>query len=577
MGRDESGTLARLREHRQQRLEPTLARHGGRLVKSTGDGALVEFPSAVDALGAAIEFQQAMAEANTGQPEDRRIVFRIGLHLGDLIVDGDDLYGDGVNVAARLEVQAPAGGIVISRTVHEAVSGRLKAGFDDLGSLALKNIERPVQAFAVKWRPADWLLEPTSAVTAGPSQSSPAPDAPLPLPKKPSIAVLPFQNMSGDPEQEYFSDGLTENITTDLSRFGSLFVIGRNTAFTYKGKAIDLKQIGRELGVHYALEGSVQRGADRVRVNVQLIDTQSGGHLWAERFDRSRSDLFSVQDEISRRVAYSLSLQVNKAELERGASGQFGNPESTDLILRAMATGGSTQDTQRQRQKLYERSAEVDPQNADAWAGLARTLATRVFLGWSSHPADDMRSAKAASERALAIAPDYHFAVFAKGHVAFAARDFAAALEAYEYAMELNPSHPVYHHLAGMAKTALGRPEEAIELHNEAIRLSPRDLYVADFLACLGSANWEMKRYLEAIPWLERAKAQNPRLVFADAFLASSFVRTGQQEKAEAAVNDALLTQPAWTTKIVEASYPFRPTSLASLVADLRKAGLKDE
>ncbi len=259
MGRDESGTLARLREHRKQRFEPTLARHGGRLVKLTGDGALVEFPSAVDALGAAIEFQQAMAEVNLGQPEDAAIVFRIGLHLGDLIVDGDDLYGDGVNVAARLETEAPAGGIVISYSVRDAVIGRLKATFDDVGSLALKNIERPVQAFCVKWNAADWQVAAPSVAVAAPVL--PATDAPLALPDKPSIAVLPFQNMSGDLEQEYFADGMVEDIISALSRFKSLFVIARNSSFTYKGKAVDIKQVGRELGVRYVLEGSVRRAA----------------------------------------------------------------------------------------------------------------------------------------------------------------------------------------------------------------------------------------------------------------------------------------------------------------------------
>jgi TolB-like protein/class 3 adenylate cyclase len=264
MGRDESGTLARLREHRKLRFEPTLARHGGRLVKLTGDGALVEFTSAVDALAAAIEFQQTMGAVNRDQPKDTAVVFRVGVHLGDLIVDGDDLYGDGVNVAARLEAQSPVGGIVISGDVYNAVAGRLKATFDDLGSLALKNIERPVQAFRVEWDAADWKTmgadAPELAIPAEPTTST------LALPDKPSIAVLSFQNMSGDPDQEYFADGIVEDIITALSRFKSLFVIARNSSFTYKGKAVDIKQVGRELGVRYVLEGSVRKGGDRLRI-----------------------------------------------------------------------------------------------------------------------------------------------------------------------------------------------------------------------------------------------------------------------------------------------------------------------
>ena len=281
MGRDESGTLARLREHRTQRLEPVLARHGGRLVKLTGDGALAEFPSAVDALGAAIEFQQAMADANREQPEDTAIVFRIGLHLGDLIIEGDDLYGDGVNIAARLEAEAPPGGIIVSRAVREAVEGRLRAKLHALGELALKNIERPIRAFRVEWDEADWQAAATS-----PARHS-EPDAPtLALPEKPSIAVLPFQNMSGDPEQEYFTEGVTEDIITELSRFHSLFVIARNSSFSYKGKSPDIRQVGRELGVRYVLEGSIRKSSNRIRVTGQLIDTVTGSHIWAERYDR---------------------------------------------------------------------------------------------------------------------------------------------------------------------------------------------------------------------------------------------------------------------------------------------------
>ena len=303
MGRDEDGTLARLKAHRTERLEPILARHGGRLVKLTGDGALVEFASAVDALGAAIEFQQAMADANRNQPEDTRIVFRVGLHLGDLIVDGDDLYGDGVNVAARLEAETPPGGIVISGDVHNAVAGKLKATFDDLGSLALKNIDRPVQAFGVKWEAADWkVLAPVTAVPRVAATPPPA-DARLALPDKPSIAVLPFQNMSGDPEQEYFADGMVEEIITALSRIRWLFVIARNSSFTYKGQAVDVKQVGRELGVRYVLEGSVRKGGGRVRITAQLIDAANSAHLWADRFDGALEDVFELQDRVASSVA----------------------------------------------------------------------------------------------------------------------------------------------------------------------------------------------------------------------------------------------------------------------------------
>ena len=314
MGRDESGTLARLRENRSEQLDPVLAKYGGRLVKLTGDGVLVEFASAVDALSAAIEFQQGMAQVNAGQPGDTALVFRMGLHLGDLIVDGDDLYGDGVNVAARLEGEAPAGGILISGNVRDAVSGRLKATFEDLGGLSLKNIERPVQAFNVRWEPKDWLRVVISEATTAPLA---APQAPLPLPDKPSIAVLPFQNMSGDPEQEYFADGVVDEIITALSRFNSLFVIARNSSFTYKGKSVDIKQVGRELGVRYVLEGSIRKAVNRVRITGQLVESDTGNHLWADRFDGALEDVFTLQDVVTEKVIAHLTPSVERAEIER--------------------------------------------------------------------------------------------------------------------------------------------------------------------------------------------------------------------------------------------------------------------
>ena len=334
MGRDESGTLSRLREHRKERLEPALARYGGRLVKLTGDGALVEFASAVDALSAAIEFQQAVADANLQRPEAGRIEFRIGLHLGDLIVEGDDLYGDGVNIAARLEAEAPAGGILISRNVCDAVVGRLQATFEDLGGLSLKNIERPVRAFRVGWDRAAW---PNPATASQPQPTGGATTHILALPDKPSIAVLPFENMSGDPEQEYFADGIVEDIITALSRFKSLFVIARNSSFTYKGKIVSIKQVGRELGVRYVLEGSVRKVGGRVRITSQLIECESGTHLWADRFDSPLEGIFDLQDQITTSVVSIVSSKVNQAEIARVLRKPVSNLDAYDSYLRGFA------------------------------------------------------------------------------------------------------------------------------------------------------------------------------------------------------------------------------------------------
>ena len=574
MGIDEEGTLARLKAARKTVVDPTIATHRGRIVKTTGDGILVEFASAVDAARCATEVQRGMAAQNADVPQNARIYFRIGIHVGDIIIDDNDIFGDGVNIAARIENECEPGGVYLSDDAYRQVRGKTSLEFDDLGERTLKNIERPVRVYGARGNALDAMSK------AGPSISD-KPHAP-PLnpspPKKPSIVVLPLQNMSGDPEQEYFADGLTENLTTDLSRIGDLFVIGRNAAFTYKGRKIDLKQIGRELGVRYALEGSVQRGGDLIRVNVQLIDTLTGGHLWAERFDRDRNDIFKMQDEISRRTAYILTKHVTIAELARRER-DADNSDSDDFVLRARdpKLWGSTPDNYAARINLCEQAARLDPRNVDAWSGIASNTAVRLFLGWSPARSNDLCSATAALQKALEINPNDHYVVFAKGHVAFARRDYAEAHEAYVYATELNPSRAVSHQLAGMAKIALGRAEEAFEPLNEAIRLSPRDLHSADVIFCTGWAYWELERYLEALQALERAKAQNSRLTWANAHLASIYVRMGQQQKAEAAISDALQGQPNWTIKVVEESYPLQSASLAALVADLRKAGLPDQ
>jgi adenylate cyclase len=573
MGGDEEGTLARLKAVRKALFDPAIASHRGRIVKTTGDGMLVEFASAVDAVRGAVEAQRAMAEQNASLPKHQRIEFRIGIHVGDIIFDENDIFGDGVNVAARVENECEPGGVYLSDDAFRQMRGKTSFVFEDIGERVLKNIEPPMRLYAVR-SPANAQPEPP----AGSGKASALPQS-LPLPNKPSIVVLPFQNMSGDQEQEYFADGLTENLTTDLSRFPGIFVIGRNTAFTFKGKTIDLKLVGRELGVRYALEGSVQRGGDRIRVSVQLIDAQSGGHLWAERFDRERSDLFQVQDEISRRVAYSLTRQLNKAELERGQRERSSNPDSVDLVLRAKASelGGSHPDKQAAQLKLCEQAVQLDLRNADAWAGIATIKASAVVIGWTQTPSEDLRSAMTASEQALAINPHNPTAVSAKGRIFLAQKNFAAALEAFEHAIELNPSHPDYRQLAGVAKIFLGRAEEALESLNEAIRLSPRDLQIADYYMSMGMAYWELERYPEALDWLERSKAQNSRIEATKFLLASTYLRMGEQEKANAAVRDVLQTKADWTTKLVESSYPLRSASLAALVDDLRKAGLPDE
>ena len=335
------------------------------MIRLTGDGGLVEFGSAVDALAAAIDFQQSMVEANRDQPDDKAIVFRIGLHLGDVIVEGDDIYGDDVNVAARLETEAPPGGIVVSRAVREAVAGRLKATLHALGDLTLKNIERPIRAFRVEWSADDWPATEVASASGTPVSLQAAAPENLSAPRL-SIVVLPFANIGGDPEQEYFVDGVTESLTTDLSRMRGMLVIGRNTAFTYKGKHVDLKQIGHELGVRYVLEGSVQRGGNRMRVNTQLIDAATGNHLWAERFDKPFADLFDMQDEIVARLASQLGTQLITAEARRAERAP--NPDSLDLYFQGMAwiAKGRTPEYLSRARDYFDRALTLDPGNIDA-------------------------------------------------------------------------------------------------------------------------------------------------------------------------------------------------------------------
>jgi adenylate cyclase len=539
-GRDESGTVARLREHRQQRLEPVLAKHGGRLVKLTGDGALVEFPSAVDALGAAIEFQQAMSDVNAGQPDDTAIVFRIGLHLGDLIVDGDDLYGDGVNVAARLEAEAPAGGIVVSGNVHDAVAGRLKATFDDLGSLALKNIERPIQAFGVKWELADWkVTEPMPPVVSTP----PSADAPLALPDKPSIAVLPFQNMSGDPEQEYFADGVVEDIITALSRFKTLFVIARNSSFSYKGKSPDIRQVGKELGVRYVLEGSIRRSSNRIRVTGQLVDTLTGNHIWAERYDRVLEDIFVVQEEVTQAIVAAIAPQIHSTELSKANRRRPDNLSAYEIALRAWAhamEGIDKADRAALDQSLREarEALAIDPGSVRALHALVLTQGTALFLQMSADREHALREAMWAAGRAIELdgADPYGYAL--RGLVAplgVQVDRYPDALADARRAHEMNLNDTLVLGILGSLEAVVGEHEHAIEHLHQAMRLNPRQPRSHLNYSRLAVASFGAKQYGEGVRWASRALGDMPRHLAAHLLLATCLVGAGEIDKAKAA------------------------------------------
>jgi adenylate cyclase len=510
MGRDESGTLAHLRAHREQRLEPAIAQYGGRLVKLTGDGALVEFASAVDALSAAIEFQQAVEDSNQQRPEAEKIAFRIGLHLGDMIVDGDDLYGDGVNVAARLEAEASAGGIVVSRTVHEAVAGRLKATFDDLGDLALKNIDRPVQAFGVKWTSADWQ-RPVAPSAPSPVSASASGDRP-PLPDKPSIAVLPFQNMSGDIEQEYFVDGLVEDIITALSRISWFFVIARTSSFTYKGRAVDVREVGRQLGVRYVVEGSVRRSGNRLRITGQLVDTAIGKHVWADRYDGAVEDVFELQDRLTASIVGAIEPKVQQAEIERAQAKTTTDLSAYDLFLRAIALREDyKEEKHREALRLLERAVVLDPGFSSAHALMSNTYMNFKSQGWGSLEEAEEKGL-AAARLALETGPDDPLALARAGAaLSYLGERHQEALGYIERALTLNPNLAVAWRFAGYTHWYLGHVDAANEHFTTARRYSPVDQaafdgYVGTALVCISRGEYET-----ALTWADRAVRERPR------------------------------------------------------------------
>src|SRR5215468_3247157 len=386
MGVDEAGTLAQLKAHRRELIDPKIAEHRGRVVKTTGDGILIEFPSVVEAVGCAVELQQSMSERNSDVPGDHRIEFRVGINLGDIIIDGDDIHGDGVNIAARLEAMAEPGMVCLSAAAWEQVRGKVPFGADDLGEHQLKNIERPVRVFRI---------------TSGASTT--VTRKPLPLPDKPSIAVLPFQNLSGDPEQEYFADGMVEDIITALSRYRWLFVIARNSSFTYKGRAVDVKQVARELGVRYVLEGSVRKAASRVRIAGQLIDGSTGAHLWADRFEGALEDIFDLQDQVTASVVGAIAPRLEQAEIERAKRKPTESLDAYDYYLRGMASSYRwTKEGFSEALRMFYRAIELDPDFASAHGAAAWCYCLRKVSGWMTDREQERAETEMLARRAVA-------------------------------------------------------------------------------------------------------------------------------------------------------------------------------
>jgi TolB-like protein/class 3 adenylate cyclase len=529
MGSDEEGTHERVQAHLGELVEPKIREHHGRIVKNTGDGLLAEFPSIVDALRCAAEVQRAMIDREAAIPEDRRIRFRIGINLGDIIVEDADIFGDGVNIAARLEALAEPGGICISRTVRDHVRDKLAYPFEELGELSVKNIARPVRVYAL--RPEGIADLPAQNVPSIPLISQP------PIAPRMSIVVLPFANLGNDPEQQYFADGITEDLTTDLSRITDMFVISRNTAFTYQGKRIDTKQIGRELGVRYVLEGSVRRSGSQIRVNAQLIDAETDAHLWAERFDGEMKDQFALQSEITSWIANALNLELINVEAAR----QTERPDVLDYILRARAAWNRPNSRERHGEviTLYERALALDPRSVEAQAGLAANLAGRVTDNLSDTPAADIERAETLVKQAAAAAPRNPNVRWARGQVLRAQRRYAEAIPEYEAVFAANRSAARALCFIGQCKLFTGAIEETIPLLERAMRLSPHEPRVGIWCQQVGRAHLLQSRTEEAIAWFEKARNDSPAHPIIRAELASAYALNGETERAAAELAEA--------------------------------------
>jgi TolB-like protein/class 3 adenylate cyclase len=571
-GADEEGTLSRLRGLRNDLIDPAIAARHGRIVSRTGDGSLVDFRSVVDAVRCAIEVQKGLIERNASLPAERRIEFRVGIHLGDVVEESDgDLMGDGVNIAARLEGICEPGAICLSEQAYWQVKGRLDLAVTDLGPIQLKNIAEAIRVYSLDvGAPA----QPKSARAPG-SEKSASPRL--------SMVVLPFTNIGGDPSHEHFVDGVTESLTTDLSRLRGSFVIGRNTAFSYKGKAIDLKQIGRELNVRYVLEGSVQRGGNRMRVNVQLIDSETGSHLWAERFDKPLADLFDMQDEIVSRLANALNTELVVAEARRAE--QAATPDSMDLYFQGLAwfNKGRTPDNLAQARVFFDRALTVNPDNADALIGSARVDFNEGALLFVTDPMAAFAAAEAKLTKALSSVPDH-----ALGHMLFGLVDIftkraAEGIAECEHALALDRNLANAHAYIGLGKILIGRAEETEAHVAEALRLSPRDTIAYVWKYSAGFAKLHLCGWEQAATYFRRSIEANRNYPSAYFSLAVALAQLGRLDEARSATKAGLALDPAFSVSRARAAWTARSdnaTYLAQLepiFEGLRQAGVPEQ
>jgi adenylate cyclase len=562
MGGDEEGTLERLKAVRRELLDPQIAEHKGRIVKTTGDGLLIEFASVVDAVRCAVAVQQAMPERDTGVGADNRIELRIGINLGDVIVEGDDLYGDGVNIAARIEALADPGGVFVSNTVHDHVRDRLPFAFEDLGEQRVKNITRPVRVYRV--RDLDTVATRSALASSAP-----------PLPDKPSVAVLPFANMSSDPEQEFFADGIAEDVITALSRYPSLFVIARNSSFTYKGRAVDVKEVGRELGVRYILEGSLRKSGNRIRVTAQLVEAETGRHVWAERYDRDLTDIFALQDEITEAVATAIAPAIADAELRRAMRKPPNSLDAWAAYQRGLwHVGRFSSEDNILAQQFFQRAIDLDPNFAGGYAGLA--LAIRRGLQRRGLLEED--SVLEIARRAVSLDPRDAEARARLAFMLLGQGDHDGAIAEVERALAISPNLANAHAVLGQILLHTGRPQEGRIALEKSIRLDPRDTFAQLNLMNVAISFFLSREYDSAVEAAKRVVRAYPDFPHIYPWLVAALGQSGRIEEARQALQEAIAIAPAAFDLLIRRRPPwYRPEDLDHLIEGLRRAGWQEK
>ncbi|MGL3107074.1 adenylate/guanylate cyclase domain-containing protein [Bradyrhizobium sp. BR 1432] len=569
MGIDEEGTLARLKALRRTIFDPKIAERHGRIVKNTGDGAIAEFASVVDAVRCADEIQRGMAKQNIDVPQDKRIELRIGIHVGDIIIEENDIFGDGVNIAVRLEGIAEPGGISISDDARRQIRGKIDVTFEDLGSQSLKNIAEPMRV---------WRVPYGRAVPAVPNRWPV--DETLALPNKPSIAVLPFTNLSSDPEQDYFADGMAEDIITALSHFKALFVIARNSSFTYKGRAVDVKQVGRELGVRYVLEGSVRKAANRVRITGQLVDTATGAHLWADRFDGGIGDIFDLQDQVTESVVGAIAPAIEKAEIERAKRKPTESLDAYALYSRGLDRlyQFASRQANDEALRLFNSAIELDPDFASAYGRAAHCYAIAKVNGWISVTANEIAEVTRLAQRAVELGKDDATALAASGYaLAYVVRDLEVGAGLIDRALGLNSNLAEAWSFGGWVKNWLGEPEAGIERFARAMRLSPLDPSLLRMRSGTAHAHFFLGRYDEAASWAARALQDSPAYQPGLRIAAASNAMAGRLEQAHRAMARLRQLNPALrVSNLKDLVAPWRAEDLSRYEEGLRRAGLPE-